>query len=287
MELFKSKIKDLCVILIFIALLILGTKFDFKFSDSIYSGKNWMNFFIACIAKMPAYSVLMYACVTLFVLALKKESKSEKIVMCFVYALGAVISGMLMFEDMAEVFVDGIAKYAIAAVIGIALIAYLYFFLHDQDQEKLQSFKKEYLVVIVSIAIIVIAVFAIKSIMDRTRFADLLERQGKFTEWYQRGTGGDSMPSGHMALAVALFAAVPVFRKMQLFKKFGYLYYPVIALYALSVGISRVSFGMHVLSDVAVAGIVAFVISKAVTWIFLGFKEDNLEIKEGSILNKL
>ena len=33
MELFKSKIKDIAVFLVFVALLIVGTKFDFKISD--------------------------------------------------------------------------------------------------------------------------------------------------------------------------------------------------------------------------------------------------------------
>ena len=286
MELFKSKIKDIAVFLVFVALLIVGTKFDFKISDSINSN-NWGNFFAAAIAKMPIYFLTIYACVNLFIAALKKEDKVTKYLMCFIYTLGALLAGMLMFEDIVEMFdVSKIIKYVIALAIGCALIAYLYFVLKDQSEAQMAN-KKEYLVIIISVAIIVVLTFAIKSFMDRTRFVDILQQKGEFTPWYKRGTGGDSMPSGHMAMATALFAAIPYFKKINLFKGFNYLYYPVIFVYATLVGLSRISFGMHFMSDVAVAAILGFCVSKVVTWILLGFKEDNLDIKEGGFLAKL
>ena len=286
MELFKSKIKDIAVFLVFAALLIVGTKFDFKISDSINSN-NWANYFAAAIAKMPIYFLTIYACVNLFIAALKKEDKVTKILMCFIYTLGALFAGMLMFEDIVEMFdLNKIVKYAIALAVGCVLIVYLYFVLKDQTEAQMAN-KKEFLVIIISVAAIVVLTFAIKSFMDRTRFVDILQRNGEFTPWYKKGTGGDSMPSGHMAMATALFAAIPYFKKINLFKGHNYLYYPVIFVYAVLVGLSRVSFGMHFVSDVAVAAIVGFCVSKVVTWVLLGFKEDNLEIKEGGFLAKL
>ena len=285
MTTFKNKIQDIVVFLVFAALLIVGTKYDFRFSDSIHS-TNWFNFFVAAIAKMPACFIAMYACVNLFLMALKKENKAEKYVMLFIYALGAIFIGALMFEDMVEVFIDGILKYVIAAAIGCLIIAYLYYVLKDQTEKQLEN-KKEFLVIVIALAIIVVLTFAIKSVMDRTRFIDVLARKGSFTKWYEIGTGGDSMPSGHTAMAVALIAAIPYFKKVDAFKGKNFLYYPVIGVYALLVGLSRISFGRHFLSDVAVAGLVAFCVSKAVTWIMLGFNEDKLEIKEGGFLSKL
>ena len=285
MTTFKNKIQDIVVFLVFAALLIVGTKFDFRFSDKIYSN-NWFNFFVAAIAKMPVLFLTIYACVNLFIMSMKKENKAEKYIMAFVYALGALVAGALMFEDMAEVFVDGILKYVIAAAVGCLVIAYLWYVLKDQTEKQIEN-KKEFLVLIISVAIIVVLTFAIKSIIDRTRFIDILQRKGTFTQWYQIGTGGDSMPSGHTAMAVALFAAIPYFKKINLFRGKDFLYYPVIGIYTLLIGFSRISFGMHFLSDVAVAAIVGYCVSKVVTWIMLGFKEDKLEIKEGSFLAKL
>ena len=236
---------------------------------------------------MPVYYATMYACVALFVLALKKENKIDKYLMASIYAIGAFLSGALMFEDVVETFMNGIFKYLIALAIGALLVGYLFYVLKDRNQEQLLAQKKEMLVIVISIALIVIATFIIKEVMERTRFNDLLMQQGSFTPWYKRGTGGDSMPSGHTAMAVALFAIIPYLKKIDLFKGKNYLYYPVIGVYALLVALSRISMGMHFLSDTAVAMIVAFVISKAVTWCLLGFKEDKLDIKEGSLLNRL
>ncbi len=287
MQLFKSKIKDIIMVVIFATMLILGTKFDFRFSDKIYTDNNWLNFFVAAIAKMPAFFVTMYACVSLFVLSLKKENKVDKILSCFIYCVGALFAGTLMFEDMVEVFLDGIFKYLVALAVGALLIGYLFYTLKDVEKEKIEIYKKEYMSLLIAVAIIVIFTFAIKEVIDRTRFADVLVRKGSFTNWYEIGTGGDSMPSGHTAMACALFAMIPYFKKLDLFKGKNYLYYPVIGLYTLLVALSRISFGMHYLSDVAVAGIMAFVVSKVVTWIVLGFSEDKLEIKEGSLLSRL
>ena len=293
MSLFKNKIKDICVVLIFVALLIIGTKFDFKFSDKIYSDRNWLNFFVAIIAKMPAYFVALYAAISLLVLSLKKENKLDKYFMACIYILGALLIGMLMFEDVVEVFTDKIKnhgdliKYAIALAIGAALSGYLYFILSKSNIEKLQSEKKEYLVVVISIAFIVVATFALKEIFERTRFEELLLQHGKFTQWYEIGVGGDSMPSGHTALAIALIAEIPYLKKIDLFKGKSYLYYPVIILYTLLIGLSRISYGKHFLSDVAVGALVAYCISKVVTWILLGFEENKLEIKQGSFLDRL
>ena len=65
----KSKIKDICFVAVFACLLVLGSMFDFRFSDNIYSENNWFNIFIELIAKMPIYSIGLYACASLFVLS--------------------------------------------------------------------------------------------------------------------------------------------------------------------------------------------------------------------------
>ena len=287
MKLLKSKIPDIAVFAVFAALLILGTKLDFKISDNMYSERNWLNFFVAAIAKLPLYFIAMYACVSLFILALKKQSKPEQIVMAFVYALGACVCGMFAFEDMVEAFIDGIFKYLIALAVGILVSGYLYYVLRNKAEEELLKLKKEELVLIISVAIIVIITFALKELIDRARFYEFLTRKGTFTQWYQKGSGGESMPSGHVAMSAALFATVPYFKKIDLFKGKNWLYYPIIALYAILVGLSRISFGMHYMSDVAVGALVGYCVSKVVTWIMLGFDEEKVDIKEGSILNKL
>ncbi len=287
MKLLKSKIPDIIVFIVFAGLLILGTKLDFKISDKLYTERNWLNFFVAAIAKMPFYFIALYACVNLFISSLRKENKAEKYVMAFVYCIGALVCGMFAFEDMVEVFIDGIFKYLIAMAIGALISGYLYYVFRNRNEEEIVKFKKEYLTIIIAAAIIVIVTFALKELIDRARFYEFLNRHGSFTPWYKKGTGGDSMPSGHVAIAAALFATIPFFKKMDLFKGKNYLYYPVIAIYALLVGLSRIAFGMHYMSDVAIGGIVGYCVSKAVTWVLFGFNEENTEIKEGCLLNRL
>ena len=287
MKLLKSKVYDIAALIIFVALLIVGTKLDFKISDKLYAERNWLNFFVAAIAKIPVYFIAMYACVNLFVSAMRKQTKSEQIIMAGIYVLGACICGMFAFEDIVEVFIDGIFKYLIALVVGALASGYLYYVLRNRPEEEIQKYKKEFLTLIISVGVIVVITFALKSFIDRARFAELLERKGSFTNWYEKGTGGDSMPSGHVAMSMALIASIPLFKKRDIFKGKDWLYYPIILVYTLLVGLSRIAFGMHYLSDVAVGALVALCASRCVTWILFGFSEENIDIKEGAFLNKL
>lgn len=287
MKLLKSKIYDIVALVIFIVLLIVGTKLDYRISSKLYSERNWFNFFVAAIAKMPVYFIAMYACISLFVSALRKQIKTEKIIMAIIYAGGACLCGMFAFEDIIEVFIDGVLKYAIALVVGALASGYLYYVLRNKPNEDILKYKKEYLTIILSVGIIVVITFALKSFMDRARYIEIIQRQGDFTEWYQKGTGGDSMPSGHVAMSMALVAILPLVKKADLFKGKDWLYYPIVIVYTFLVGLSRIAFGMHFMSDVAIAALVAMCVSRVVTWCLYGFSEENIEIKEGCFLNKL
>ena len=282
----KSKIKDICVVAVFACLLVLGSMFDFRFSDNIYSENNWFNIFIELIAKMPIYSIGLYACASLFVLSSFKVNRYHRIVLYALYIVGAIVCGALMLEDVVSVFVESKIKYIISAVIGIVFFVFFVIGLKDK-KETIEVNKKAYLTILFTIACIVVITFVLKSIMDRTRFVDIILREGTFTNWYKKGAGGDSMPSGHVASIVALFSCLPLLHNTKVIKMQPWLEYLLLSLIALVVAISRISNGSHFLSDVAVGGLIAFVISKAFTWLFYGFSENNNEIKKGSFLDLL
>lgn len=282
----KNKIKDISVFAIFGIMLIVGTFLDFKISDKIYSQNNWLNIFIELIAKMPIYAIGIFACANMFFLALKKENRYLRILFSFIYIAGAIVCGALMLEDVISVFIDSKIKYIISAVVGIAFFIALVVGLKNKEEFAKEN-KKEFIVILFSIATIVVLTFLIKSIMDRSRFADIILQEGSFTKWFKKGVGGDSMPSGHVASFVALFSCIPLYNKLKKNTLKPWIEYLILMILAIIVALSRISNGSHFMSDVAVAGIMAFVVSKAYTWIFLGFEENKLEITKGSFVDIL
>ena len=131
----KNLIQDFVVMIVLIALIIVYSikNLDWRTSEALYIGSEWINFFIAVIAKVPVYAFGMYACLCLFVIAKEKENKKARIVFMAIYALGAIICGMLGLQDFVEAlisnFIDStILTYIIAAVLacGIFYPVYLY-----------------------------------------------------------------------------------------------------------------------------------------------------------------
>lgn len=286
MQLLKGKVKDICVLFIFIAMLILGTKLDFRISDNLFSRHNWFNFFMEIIVKMPVYFIGLYACIGLFNLAKTKQKPMSYIFMA-IYSLGGSICGMLMLEDVVASFnADGILKYAIAFIMAVVLFIVIYKYVPRNIDEDVNA-KKEYLVAIISIAIVVALIFILKQLVERARFEDFLNATGNFSKWYQKGSGGDSFPSGHMASMVLLFACVPMLKKINFIKYKDYIIYIIAMALSLLTAYSRISHGKHYMSDVAVSGIIAFLVSKIVTWVILGINENNFEIKKDSLIDKL
>lgn len=287
MQLFKNKTKDIAVLFVFVAMFILGTFLDFKISDKLYMQNSFINIFVELIVKLPAYFLGVFSCLGLFNLA-RGYNKPKNYILTTIYAFGGVICGALMLEDFVSVFIkDDLLKYAVAALIALIIFILLFKFMPRKREDDIKL-KKEYFIVIISLAIVVVATFLLKKIVDRTRFEVFLAGGGRiFTNWYEKGLGGDSFPSGHMASIVLLFACVPLLKKLEIFKCKDWVLYLTITIIAIATALSRISYAKHYMSDVAFSGIMAFCVSKIVTWIILGFNEDKFEIGEKSILGKL
>ena len=286
----KNLIVDASVILVILGLIILGTFKDLAISEKIYIGNEWINFFVAIIAKIPAYAFGFYACVCLFALAKDKEDKAMRIFLMCLYAGGAAICGMLGLEDLVESFISNFVEktilyYAVAFVISAAVFYPVYLYISKKGSLILSANKKAYLSVILALGIIVVLSFVLKEFIERTRYEDVLFRLGRYTKWYEKGYGGDSFPSGHTASAMAIIACYPLLKNIKILSDKKWIFDISIFVYVICVALSRIAFGMHYLTDVAFAALIAYVVSKAVYYVMFGFN-DNYEIKQGSLLEK-
>ncbi len=283
----RSLIEDVFVVAILGSLLIVAAKFDFRISDTLYLNNNWINYFVAVIAKMPTYFCGLYSSVCLFILAMQKENKVNKYIMMCVYVLGGLVCGALMLEDFVETVVkNDIIKYLVAGIVGLIIFFVLAYFLNKGDKDSILSNKKAYIAILIVLVIVVIISFLLKKIVDRTRFEDLLVKHGSFTNWYEKGVGGDSMPSGHVASSLALIACYPIFSKFKLLENRKWLFDTIVFVFTVCVMLSRISMGKHFLSDVVIGALISYITSKIVLYIMFGFN-NNFEINKGSLLEKL
>lgn len=283
----RSLIEDVLVVAILGGLLIVATKFDFRVSDTLYLNNNWINYFVAVIAKMPTYFCGLYSCACLFILAMQKENKVNKYIMMCIYVLGGLVCGALMLEDFVETIVkNDIIKYLIAGIVGLIIFFVLAYFLNKGDKEVITSDKKAYIAILIVLVIVVVISFLLKKVIDRTRFEDLLVKHGSFTNWYEKGVGGDSMPSGHVASALALIVCYPLLSKIKLFENRKWLFDTIVFVFTICVMLSRISMGKHFLSDVVIGALISYITSKVVLYVLFGFN-NNKEINKGSFLEKL
>lgn len=110
-----------------------------------------------------------------------------------------------------------------------------------------------------------IGIDPIKGLVDRTRFYEMLDPAKyndpeftMFTPWYQRGSGGDSFPSGHTASGAALFLSLTLCDVLDRFKNKERLFFLLAWGYTWLLGFSRLIMGRHFLSDVAVGAMLGF-----------------------------
>ncbi len=95
-------------------------------------------------------------------------------------------------------------------------------------------------------------VFALKTVVNRTRFYDLLAPDYLgYTPFYSKGSGGESFPSGHAAMSTLSLLFYDIVARYKLFKR-QKLVYGACLVFIFLTCLSRMLEGAHFITDVAV-----------------------------------
>lgn len=273
-----------------IVLLAVGCAYDYQISERMYSGGNLFSVFYEIIGKMPAYFIGGFACLVLYNTASSFQSKkSWRTFLCIVYAVAGVGVTALAFLDCFD-FILGKKMYAIVASAFVGAIVFgaaLLYTIKGRKQE-FSRYKKWAVYYIITLAVIMIVVLILKLIWGRARYFDIAEGDAIFSPWYNLNrVGGDSMPSGHTAMACCSFMVLPLTKINPKLKDFGFCIRAFSFLFVALTMIARISGGYHYLTDVTTSAIVAAIIIFGSTILFFGKKRDNIAFKENSFWDKI
>lgn len=286
----KNIILHTSVLAIGIALLILASFIDLKLSDALYSS-SFAGVVGGMLGKLPGWGLALFACTTLFALAINKDRRDPfRIPLLVIYPIGALLCGFLMGHSIVdELAISTFSKllFCVSAGAGFALIGIAISL--KLSSENAENLRKWCFTALVCVGAVVAITLIIKFVWGRTRYADIINNNGTYTSWYQpQGrTGNTSFPSGHTALAACGFLSVPLFRCLPHLKKYTACAFAGAFAYTAVIAVLRIVGGFHFLSDVTVSVIIAYTVIAGVSAVVFGLNGNKILMSEKNILRKL
>lgn len=249
--------------------IVVGSFFDLNISQTIYAENNTLGLAMSAFGCAPVYAGLGAFGMGYFLFALKNKNIFAKIGL-IVLALIAVGCGIIYQSDMV-IGVNGFnieemwyVGYPIGVVItGLGCVLGYFLFKDVATNNKI-------LIAIIIIPCVlllsILCVDVIKNIMVRPRYRFLVNNASfaDFKCWWEQGVilkneFGDafseefkSFPSGHMATASCIIPTLiylPYFKNNMMKTQTGLFYIGLV--WALLMGLARISVGAHYLSDVS------------------------------------
>ncbi|MEG1608352.1 MAG: phosphatase PAP2 family protein [Clostridia bacterium] len=271
-------------------LLIVGSVLDLKISSAMFNEDNVFSIFFEVIAKIPALLIASCCCIILFQCACaKQQNKHWKRFLCVVYAAVGVALATYAFLDGFDLLFDKKLFALVGAfVVGALAFGGLFLLSRKARMQEYDRYKKWAVYYLLTLVVIMLVTLLLKLIWGRARFLDVKNDGASFSDWYKLvRVGGDSMPSGHTAMACCLFMLVPL---TKINPKWGESAYWIRLWSATFVGLTmlaRLCGGYHYLSDVTISAIVCFAIIMTSNIIFFGKKGDKLSFNQNKFWDKI
>lgn len=248
----KDNLLYYIVAIILVGLLLFGTFYDLEISKKIVTEPNPFNIFFESFGWIVGYSFVPFlTCLFFF-----KRTKSRPL--AYLYLIIGNIIGILGYTLTLKNGIDYLVEKNVMKEINIFLIALIgliltlitYFIGYYNRRHYNKMVALTFITLALFITYLIGVELILKPLFSRTRFDDMNGVYDSFTNWYIRGNGGSSFPSGHTALsAIILFiCCLPdIFKNMKINKKVLYI---ISLLYIALMAFARIQIGRHFLSDV-------------------------------------
>lgn len=272
-----------------IGILIAASFIDQKFAEYVYIGDG-ISVVGTVLGKLPAWiffvvgaSILMRGSIA------KVKSDRSRIPLSIFYTILLVGGAMLLGYSIVEDVISGLYKYIVAVLIGGCVSLLIIMLSTKFTPEIIVRLKKWSILTIITVGIILLLTTIIKFSWGRARYLEIITGDNVFTTWYspQGFTGGTSMPSGHTALAGAMFLLPFMFLSLPKMAAYAPSATALALLYVIFIAVTRLLGGYHFLSDVTVAAIISYVTTFICGNILFGKNLSKTNIEESSFLNKL
>lgn len=205
----KKLLRHFFIFLLFFTLtttLLAFTFYDLQAANKLYVGDNVFSNLFAYIGKLPAYILLIFSCIVLS-RTVNVDYSSAASALKWLYRILALLSSVLFFYSIFENFMQNKLTLLLSSLgSGIALAAAAVITGEFVKREKFILLEKWALVTVILVLVTIGAALVLKVAVGRLRFIDIINDQEKYLEWYKIDFfgGGDSFPSGHVALASTL-----------------------------------------------------------------------------------
>lgn len=267
----------LCL-LIPLLLVIIGSPLDYKITASIANPGNVYGLIIAIIGELPFYALIGVSGILFYISLKDTPNKYWGLFIAIVFSIGAgAVYGYGTIHDY-------ISNLVVAIIVGILVVMAidfgLYFLVRKADK---QVAKRDAWIFLLSCAFVFVAVFILKKLISRPRYALLLAEpiDGDYSYYYcswwdiLRGSRikdiftdqypssyFESAPSGHSAFAATAMVCVCFFPELNSkLAKRPYWFHIAGAIFVILVCAGRLSDGSHFLTDVGFACLIAYLIS--------------------------
>lgn len=267
--------------IVFIALVFVGSVYDFNISYAL-SGvsaeggvlKSNVSFIAKALEVIGEWPAIIFASFASCVIVrnIKKIVKKSTPALVFVIFFDLAVI-VLMFRGWLVTFKDifGTVKgwyYAIIIPLSLVFAFLMRFAVSKIRKETVKSFFIPAVVTVITAAVILVCLEAIKISWGRVRMREIVAANdvSLFTSWYVPNwfSGSKSFPSGHMAHSTLLFL-LPIWFPKKYGEKARRLAYIGVGAWVLILGFSRICAAAHYLTDVTFGFALSFIIVQIAT----------------------
>ncbi|MCI2111547.1 MAG: phosphatase PAP2 family protein [Bacilli bacterium] len=286
----------LALLLVFAALIAVGTVYDLRISEAFVRLGNPFGMAFALIGKYPAYALLGASGILFFLSRRgKKGAFGQAVSFLLLFGLPLIAGALYGYDDIHE----SLSSAALSCLLGIAGLAPaeigLYFLFRNAEGKEAFNAGMAFFF---SFVIVLALCFLLKSAASRPRYLFLVSMEGGtryYQPWYsfnnavreafpdENPSSFASWPSAHAALA-SLAVLTALFPRLNgKLKGKGAYFFLIGEIWALLVALARLSDGSHFLSDVSWGALIGTGIGTLVAYLIYG---RGFERKEGKPLRK-
>ena len=240
----------LSFLVLYIALMIVFTFFDYQITSALYNPKTGFGIFLEATGPMFMPFFIIYSTIGL-ALNLKFSTKSKTIFsyigLGFLFIYGTFMGVMTHLHSYAPwMFVPSIVIYLLFTV----LCVYLNKLVKQKYQKLLPKHVKILFIMLITSSVSLLGVDIIKCLFGRIRYIDLVNAN-QFKPWFYINNFlfNSSFPSGHTARATTAicFSLIPLYFSKT---KLSCIVLLITILFGIATGISRLFEGMHYPTDI-------------------------------------
>lgn len=265
----KYKVGYIFVIITCIVLMLVGAKYDWVITDTLYNPKSYFGIIFESFSRLPIYLFMPIWGATLMI---RNRNKMNTFVLGLVL-LVATNTGFAykICSDLAERGMLHKVNPYICGIMGGIAAAILFLLMRNIGKQTVKKIQMMCSFAFFYMAAYFVSITALKIICGRDRYEDIITGgEYAFAEWFKPVffSDGSSFPSGHTAGAMGIIILLLLPFVFDYFKNKKIILFVGCYGFVAITAFSRLVMGKHFLSDTAMAVLVMTIVFMILTPFF-------------------